>query len=388
MNSATPDVIVIGTGPAGLLAAAACHARGLLTVCVGAAPDRGWENQYGIWVDQVPDPELAAAMTATWASIDVRHVATTTIRRTYGRVDNGAWRSLLAGRGAPIATFDARAYAADTRGVTVTAADGQTLRARVIVDATGASGRLLHRRGAPTLFQVAWGALVEVDGLGARPRWMDFGDERGVPSFLYALPMPDGRWFLEETSLVSRGALSHEALRTRLYRRLDREGARVRSTAAIELCKIPLDVPVPSAQRVVGFGAAAGMIHPATGYLLPRLLEDAPRLADAIAAGLASDPATASARAWEALWSPQRRRQRELYRIGAEVLAGLDADDTRAFFAAFFALPVQDWSDYLADRLPPLRIAAVMASLFARLPNHLRLTVARQTATSWLQESA
>ena len=387
MNDATPDVLVVGTGPAGLIAAAACHAQGLRTVCVGSDPDRLWPNLYGIWEDQVADSELRGAMTATWPSVEVRHRSTDTVRRGYGRVDNAAWQAILAGRIAPVERFAAAGWVADDRGVTVFDAAGGSRRAAVVVDATGAAGPLLERRGGPSLFQVAWGELVDADALGDEPRWMDFGDEAGVPTFLYALPMPDGRWFVEETSLVSRAPMSHAALRDRLHRRLAREGVTVRATHRVERCRIAMDVPVPDAQRIVGFGAAAGMIHPATGYLLPRLLEDAPRLAAAIASGLARDSRTAAARAWDAVWPRARRRQHQMYRLGAQVLAGLDADDTRAFFAGFFALPEPSRTAYLADQLSPAGIAAVMAATFARLPHRLRFTVARRTATHWIEES-
>ena len=41
-------------------------------------------------------------------------------------------------------------------------------------------------------------------------------------------------------------------------------------------------------QRHLAFGAAAGMVHPATGYLISRMLSTAPKFADAIAIGLES----------------------------------------------------------------------------------------------------
>ena len=62
-------------------------------------------------------------------------------------------------------------------------------------------------------------------------------------------------------------------------------------------------------QRVLGFGGAASMVHPSSGYLVGGLLRRAPDLAGAIAAGLgraggsaeaAMDPAVVATQAWRA----------------------------------------------------------------------------------------
>ena len=48
-----------------------------------------------------------------------------------------------------------------------------------------------------------------------------------VPSFLYAMQLPDGRVFLEETCLVAKPALPFATLKRRLYRRLKAMGIKV-----------------------------------------------------------------------------------------------------------------------------------------------------------------
>lgn len=85
---------------------------------------------------------------------------------------------------------------------------------------------------------------------------------------------------------------------------------------------IPVGGPLPLPdQPVVAFGAAAGLVHPATGYSLTRSLREAPGMADAIAAALHEAPgSTAANAAWEALWSQERRRQAAFHVFGMELL--------------------------------------------------------------------
>ena len=59
-----------------------------------------------------------------------------------------------------------------------------------------------------------------------------WGTGEEVPSFLYAMQLPDGRVFLEETCLVAKPALPFATLKRRLYRRLQAMGITVGLTAA------------------------------------------------------------------------------------------------------------------------------------------------------------
>jgi len=137
---------------------------------------------------------------------------------------------------------------------------------------------------------------------------------------------------------------------------------------------------LPHDPRVLGFGAAAGMIHPATGYLLPRVLGAAPRVADAVALALGAPggtPAQAVAAGWEALWPRDRRQCRALYRFGLEALLAMDPATTRAFFHHFFTLPQPLWAAYLADGLTAAELRGVMLTLFGRVPVGLKWGLAR-----------
>ncbi|MEZ4235949.1 MAG: lycopene cyclase family protein [Myxococcota bacterium] len=354
------DVIVAGAGPAGLAAAAACAAAGLRVALLAPDPDAPWIPTYASWVDEAGD----APFDGIWPEVEVWLGGDRVhrIARPYGRLDGEALRRSLWERAVDVDVVVGKL--ADVRDGAALDDAGRRHPAPVVVDATGA-------RGGASAFQTAHGVFARAEGLGTAARWMDFspvpGEADHPVSFLYALPLPDGRWLLEETVLVG-PAVAPELLAARLERRLAAMGVTVTERSGTERCVIPMDLPDRPDPRpgVIRFGAGAGMVHPATGFLVARVLATAPRLA----AALVADPTGAGARA--ALWPGDALRRHRLYRYGARALAGLGAADARAFFDAFFSMPA-DWvAGWLGDRLPSGALAAGMATLFARLPGRLR----------------
>ena len=75
---------------------------------------------------------------------------------------------------------------------------------------------------------------------------------------------------------------------------------------------IPVGGPLPlGSQTVTAFGAAANLVHPATGYSIARSLREAPNLAAEMAAILKDgrDMASTAAAVWDVLWPAEKRRQ-------------------------------------------------------------------------------
>lgn len=383
------DVAIAGAGPAAMALAAACRARGADAATVG--PDRPWSATYGAWVDEL-DASLSPAL-AHRSPIEVvaadpagggfeRQV----LGREYAVFDNGRLRAALRGPEHIDAEVIGVVHGAD---ISVLETSAGRLGARVVIDATGAAPALVAPRGRrvtrdEVALQTAYGLVLdhrpEVIG-GAGSVLMDWrqpsvvGATGRVPTFLYVLALGAGRWLVEETSLARRPAVGQDELRARLAARLG--GDLTHRAEHVERVAIPMAPGVPPrGQRVVGFGAAAGYVHPATGYSVTASLRAAPRLAEAIVANLGAPAEVRSLRCWNAVWPAAHRRSRALHDYGLAALLRMPADELAVFFGAFFALPVERWSAYLRIDVEPSTVAAAMREVFSRLPWQLRARLA------------
>jgi lycopene cyclase-like protein len=273
-------------------------------------------------------------------------------------------------------------------------AGGDQLAARLVVDASGHDPVFVQRpEGEPIAGQAAYGIVGRFSAAPVDPDQfvlMDFradhlsAAERQAepPSFLYAMDLGEERFFVEETSLALAPPLPFPLLRERLQRRLAHAGIAVEAIEHEEFCLFPMNLPLPDLeQRVVGFGGAASMVHPASGYLVGSLLRRAPDLADAIALALADptlDGAAVARRAWEGLWPLELRRRHALFRFGLEKLMRYPEEQLRAFFTTFFALPRQEWSGFLTNTLPLPELVVAMVRLFATAPWSVRWGLMQQ----------
>jgi lycopene beta-cyclase len=383
------DVVIVGDGPAGCSLAVSCRRRDVDVVLVG--PDEPWEHTYGTWIDDLDDAEaFTAADTATLFSSTLATIAVHTTRsqdldRAYGVFDNQVLRA-----GLRDGIEHLTATATDVRSGTgghhvVELSDGSRLRARVVIDTTGWPSSFARRaQGSAPAWQTAMGVVLDRPPPGdlGRATWMDFrpvsgggaGDRVstigpiGVSTFCYTLPVHDG-WLVEETVLAARPAVEPIALLPRLAARLGRHPDDLLAEAVrTEYVRIPMGGPRPVAdQPVVAFGAAAGYVHPATGFSIASSMRASARVAEAIAGALASrgaleaaDPSPIA----EAVWPTALRRTRQLHEYGLETLLRLDDDGVRQFFGAFFDLPTVEWSEYLRIDAEPADVARLMTDLF------------------------
>lgn len=387
------DVLVAGGGPAAWATAAACGRAGLRVTLLAPEAEPTWPATYAAWADDLPLDDLGpAVLRRRWDAVGVvagpggaRRLA-----RPYAVLDNAALAAELADRCRRAGvTVVAGATAgrvvgavAEHGGRAVATADGTVRRAVVVVDATGAPAALVHAP-APPAWQVAHGVLVPtppggVPGAVDGCLLMDWtpvpGEADPQPSFLYALDLGDGTTLLEETVLAAARPLAAPALARRLERRLGPLGLSTAGALGTESVRIPMGLVAPAPQAVVGTGAAGGLVHPATGYSVAASLRAAPRLAAALAAGLdrGAEPDALARLGWDAVWPVDRRRARALERFGFDAVAAMDAATLGAFFDAFFALPGDEWAGYLSGTLPAARVAALMTTLFRRVPWSLR----------------
>ena len=293
------------------------------------------------WVDEVEPHGLMECLEPVWQQCEVRadEARVHTLERPYGRVDGEKLQrqlieECLAGSVEFVEDRVEKIVHASAYSDVHTGENG-VLRASVVVDSTGHGGHFIHYTGEPArTFQVAYGIVGEMEGPGLpapdRMTLMDFSpidekaknDPEDIPTFLYAMPLGDGRWMMEETVLARSPRVPMHEVAARLMRRLNGMGVHIRSMEHVECCRIPMDAPLPDLrQRTIGFGGAASMVHPATGYMLGQIFEAAPAVAKTLADALeeGASPQEVSEAAWRTIWSPGARRRHQLHKLGAEL---------------------------------------------------------------------
>lgn len=376
------DVAVIGAGPAGLSLAAALCRRNAAVIVLDPALEKPWPNHYGVWKDEFEQVGLQHCATAIYDKTSVYAGGEKIVLdRPYLRVDRVKLKKELVKRcidgGAELREVMVQKVEhvtdEESRLWLTGSDDGAMVRARVVVDCTGHGTKFTEReergRYVQPWEQAAYGIEAEVESYPYDEKemlLMDYRDDHMQgseelksmsemrPTFLYVFPSGPGRAFFEETSVIAPTAVPFEELKERLYERLRHDGVKVKKVIEEEFSLIPMGGSLPRRQqRVIGFGGTAGLVHPATGYMVARTV----RLADDIAASIVNGlecgltPTEVGHQVWERTWSLEMRRQRDFLQFGAELLGKLNMDESCRFFEAFFALPQSLWAKFLAYRL-------------------------------------
>jgi lycopene beta-cyclase len=391
------DVMICGAGPGGLLLASQLSQRGCKVGIVDPVLDKAWPNNYGVWMDEADFYGYVDCVRPVWKEVgivfDEDHE--TILKRPYGRVDRIALKGrliqeceatgnvqFLVAKATEVKHFDDQPSIVETISSTGVK---KTIQALMVADATGFARKFVkHDTKFDPGFQVTYGALYRVKDLGPytldRMVLMDYSERHlhpypelranndRFPSFVYIMPLAKDKIFLEETVLVSRPGASSKDLQARLEQRMKAMGIEPLEILEDERAAIPMggmDPVVP--QRTLGFGATSSLIHPASGYMVARAMEIAPRVADTLAPKLKTlraqyHSATSgrldkgqlddlAAQGWNAVWPTDDRRQRDFMHFGFELLCLLNPQELRDFFTGFFRLPNGLWEHFLSWRL-------------------------------------
>ena len=144
-----------------------------------------------------------------------------------------------------------------------------------MVDASGHDPALVKRpNDGPVAGQAAYGVVGRFSRPPVDPDQFVLMDYRcdhlspeqrqQAPTFLYAMDLGQGRFFVEETSLA-RLRLCLCGFATAPGQRLAHRGIAIEAVEHVEHCLFPMNPALPDRrQPVVGFGGAASMVHPAS----------------------------------------------------------------------------------------------------------------------------
>jgi lycopene beta-cyclase len=395
------DVLIVGAGPAGLYLAAALGKAGLAVQGVSATPVTSpWPNTYGILVDELGPFGLTQYLKHRWQDCRV-YVSgqSLSLNREYGLLNNdqlqAAW--LTQAQQHRVQWHQAKVVQVEHSPVSsrVITDDGQELTARLIIDASGHYSPFIQRpQYKPVAYQTAYGIVGYFSQPPIPPQQMvlmdyrddhlDLTERAEPPTFLYGMDLGNGLYFVEETSLAHQPAIALEVLEKRLHKRLSHRQITISDIQHIEKCRFPMNLPLPDLQQpVLGFGGAASMVHPASGYLIGAILRRGPSVVDAVTQALnhpENSPRQIAQAGWQALWSTERLRKYYLYRFGLENLMAYDCAQLGRFFETFFSLDRLYWSGFLADTLTFPELLRAMLLLFGKAPNDIRWSLMRSMA--------
>ena len=392
------DVLVLGGGPAALCIASELNQRGVAVAGIAPDPvDDPWPNTYGIWADELKAVGLEQLLEHRWSdTVSYFGKGGSTAQDQslahgidYGLFDRAALQRHWLERADGVVWHHDTVERVGVDGFTtnVCCASGTTLQARLVIDASGSRTPHIRRPDqGPVAGQAAYGVVGRFSKPPIEPGrfvLMDYRCDhlseeqcREPPTFLYAMDLGDGVFFVEETSLALAPGVPYDVLKQRLQQRLCLRGVEITEVIHEEFCLFPMNLPLPDRnQPVLAFGGAASMVHPASGYMVGSLLRRGPDLAQAISVALANPNLGSTAlaqRGWQALWPIELVLRHQLYQFGLGRLMGFNEALLRTHFATFFSLPREEWFGFLTNTLPLPRLMGVMLRLFALSPWELR----------------
>ncbi|XP_009405152.1 lycopene epsilon cyclase, chloroplastic-like isoform X2 [Musa acuminata AAA Group] len=323
--ASTLDLIVIGCGPAGLSLAAESAKKGLQVGLIG--PDLPFTNNYGVWEDEFKDLGLESCIEHVWHDTIVYLDSNDPILigRAYGRVSRHLLHEELLRRCQEYGVM----YLDSKVEKIIEASNGCSM---VVCE----KDLMIPCRLATVASGAASGKLLEYDVGGPR---VSVQTAYGVE--------------VEEWSYI------------------------------------PVGGSLPNTeQKNLAFGAAASMVHPATGYSVVRSLSEAPTYASVIATilkkeifpdqnSMISNINNPSMLAWRTLWPQERKRQRSFFLFGLALILQLDIEGIRTFFQAFFQLPNWMWQGFLGSSLSSVDLIWFAFYMFAVAPNSMRMSLVR-----------
>lgn len=300
MPPSRPDLIILGGGLAGGLAALALAEKRpeLKVVIIEAGEAIGGNHLWSFFGSDVAASDrwlVDPLIVHRWPGYDVRFPNyTRTFDEPYQSIESERLDAVVRATLPPEAIV--RATVAEATPTSVKLSDGRVLEAGKVIDMRGAGDLSRIGRGWQKFVGQAL-TLAEPHGL-ERPVIMDATvDQEEGYRFVYLLPFAPREVFVEDTYYRHASDLEVEKLKGRIAAFAEAQGWRTVAAGRLEIGVIPVVTSGrfedfwPGSDRVPRGGVRAGLFQPLTSYSLP----DAVRFAVA----LAGDP-DLDTRSWAA----------------------------------------------------------------------------------------
>ncbi len=398
MKRTSPDVLVIGAGPSALAIIVALCEKGVhVEALANTDPKVPWPYTYGIWGNEVDELGMQHLLEHRWRNTvsyfgsgsrnpESQANAQTNHGLDYGLFDKvrlqSYWLNECEKSNVNWHLGEAKELIVDTSFSNVKTSNGKNIKARLVIDATGYKPVFLAKNeDGPIAIQTCYGIVAKFNRppvkkgqfvlMDYRNDHLSDEEKREPPTFLYAMDMGDDSYFLEETSLGLSSPYTLEKLKNRLNQRIEKRGLKIIKLEHEEIgLYLPMNMPLPDLkQNIFGFGGAAGMVHPASGYMFGSILRRAPLVAEAIATKIKdknASPSDISKDAWNVLWTPELQKKQALYKFGLEKLMRFSDDELREFFEGFFSLPTNEWYGFLTNTLELKALIISMIRMFIK----------------------
>ena len=390
----------MGAGPAALCITAELVKQGLKVQAIASkTPLEPWPNTYGIWASELESLNMQELLEYRWKDTvsffgdGLSQKGDNYISHflDYGLLNLTNFQEALLDRcnGLSWQVETVEKIDFSEKETIVKCVSGKKYVARLVIDASGHSTPFVKRPKQKDIAkQAAYGVVGKFSSppveknrfvlMDFRPDHLNETERKEPPSFLYAMDLGDGSFFVEETSLACAPPASFDLLKARLNSRLANRGIKIQAILHEEHCLFPMNLPLPFRdQPLLAFGGSASMVHPASGYLVGSLLRRAPSLAKEIAKAIKKAPLLSTSqiakRGWQTLWTIELVQRHRLYQFGLQRLMSFNESLLRSFFDTFFKLPTKDWYGYLTNTLPLPRLFIVMLKLFYIAPSSVRL---------------
>tara|TARA_Y100001968_G_scaffold327147_1_gene371603 strand:- start:637 stop:1365 length:729 start_codon:yes stop_codon:yes gene_type:complete len=239
----------MGAGPAALCIAAELVQQGLDVQAIASkSPLDPWPNTYGIWASELEELNMEELLKYRWNDtvsffgdgISKDGNLFTNHFLDYGLFNSNNFQEALLNRcnGLTWQVETVEKIEFRKQETVVICSSGKKYFARLVIDASGHKTPFIKRPDDGEIAkQAAYGVVGRFSSapvknnrfvlMDFRPDHLNAKQLKEPPSFLYAMDLGDGIYFVEETSLACSPPVSFESLKERLNSRLSSKGIQI-----------------------------------------------------------------------------------------------------------------------------------------------------------------